>query len=329
MSYSREVIDLALAELNARRKAAVDAQAAHRNEAVSKVPEIKKAEHQLAATASQLVKAIGMGEETEVFMKTLSQKNLAIQSRIHELLEQNGYPADYLDFHFTCPKCDDTGYISGVPCQCFQTLLKQIALNKLGSVSRSGECSFGNFNTDYYPAEVDEEYGVSPRRHMEQVYQYCRCYAEDFDRESENLYLYGETGLGKTHLTLAIAAQVTNAGYQVIYDSASNLLRRLEKERFSSGKDNEFSGAEDEILNCDLLIIDDLGSEFTTQFTVSAVYNIINTRLNCRKPVIISTNLDIRDLEQKYTKRVASRVLGNYRALLFMGRDIRQIKSKE
>lgn len=329
MGYSREVMDGAFAALAARRSAAEATRAAHRIEAVNKVPEIARLEYQLAQTVSELAKAIGMGDDTENFMRTLSQKNMEIQNRIHTLLEQNGYPADYLDFHFTCTKCEDTGYIGGLPCQCLQNTLREFALQKLGTNCRSGECRFGNFNTAYYPTETDEEYGVSPRRRMEQVFNYCKSYAEDFDRDSESLYLYGATGLGKTHLTLAIAAEVTQKGYQVVYDSASNLLRRLEKEHFGSSRGNEYAGAEDEILNCDLLIMDDLGSEFSTQFTVSAIYNIINTRLNRQKPVIISTNLDIRELEQKYTQRVASRVMGSYRALLFMGKDIRQIKSKE
>jgi DNA replication protein DnaC len=158
------------------------------------------------------------------------------------------------------------------------------------------------------------------------VLEYCKNYAEDFGTDSESLYLHGATGLGKTHISLAIANTVAEKGYSVIYDTAQNILSSLEREKFGHNNNGE---REKEILECDLLIIDDLGSEFSTQFTVAAIYNIINTRLLSSKPTIISTNLSIDELTDRYTPRVTSRIVGCYTIKQFKGSDIRQQKRIE
>ena len=164
---------------------------------------------------------------------------------------------------------------------------------------------------------------------MKEILDFCRDYAADFATDSPSLLLYGATGLGKTHLSLAIASEAVKKGYGVIYGSAQNLMSRLEKEHFSSGRNSEYEGSEQALLECDLLIIDDLGAEFSTQFTVAELYNIINTRIMSRLPVIISTNLTPDGLEQKYTQRITSRIIGNYITLYLCGKDIRQIKNTE
>ncbi len=326
MSYSPDVLIAADAELSRRRTSAESERMKRRSEAVKKIPQIAEAERELAITGISVVKAIGMGENAEKYVRALAETNLALQAKIKKLLKDNGFDENYLETEYTCKNCEDTGFINGIPCQCRVDLVKKLAMQKLCGTSQAEKCGFDNFRLDFYPEEPDERFNVSPRKHMQRVFDYCKSYAEDFDSSSDSLYLYGATGLGKTHLTLAIAKEVTKNGGSVIYDSASNLLKRLEKEHFS--KDSAENGAEDEMLACDLLIIDDLGSEFVTQFSVSALYNIINTRLNREKPVIISTNLDAKALEEKYNERTASRILGGYTALLFLGKDIRQLKRK-
>ena len=159
---------------------------------------------------------------------------------------------------------------------------------------------------------------------MESVLNYCKEYAADFSRRSPSLLLYGKTGLGKTHLSLAIAGKAVEEGYGVIYSSAQNLFNKLEKDKFGKADTN----TEETILDCDLLIIDDLGAEFTTQFTVSALYNIVNSRELEGKPTIISTNLMPEQLTKAYGERIASRILSNYVMLYFDGSDIRQIKTR-
>ena len=270
-----------------------------------------------------------MGENAQQFIEELAKKNLASQQRRKDILKENGYPEDYLDAEYTCKKCRDTGFIGGVMCDCYKALLRDTALAELNELSPSARSTFESFNINYYPDTVDPATGINPRSRMKEILDFCRDYAADFATDSPSLLLYGATGLGKTHLSLAIASEAVKKGYGVIYGSAQNLMSRLEKEHFSSGRNSEYEGSEQALLECDLLIIDDLGAEFSTQFTVAELYNIINTRIMSRLPVIISTNLTPDGLEQKYTQRITSRIIGNYISLYFCGKDIRQIKNTE
>ncbi len=325
MSYSNSVLAKATQLLEKRRRKAERTQLARRIEVSERIPEITKYEAQLSSTGLAVVKAIGMGENAEEYIQQLSELNLSIQEKIRQALSENGYSEDYLEIPYTCSICSDTGFSNGYVCECRKELLKQLAKDELSAVSESENCSFDNFSIEYYPEPIDAALGVSPQKRMKSIAEYCKCYAEDFDTDSESLYMHGATGLGKTHLSLAIANVVAEKGYRVIYDTAQNIFSSLEKEKFSYSGNGE---REKEILDCDLLIIDDLGSEFSTQFTSAAIYNIINTRINRSKPVIISTNLTENELEAKYTQRVTSRIIGNYVSLLFLGRDIRQLKRK-
>lgn len=325
MSYSKATLAKAAQVLESRRNKAQRTQMARHLAVTEKLPVISKYEAQLSETGLSVVKAIGMGSDAQEYINQLSQLNLAVQDKIKSILRENGFPEDYLEIPYTCKICSDTGYKDGYICECRKELLRELAKKELASVSTSDRCNFDNFSLNYYPQPIDNALGVSPYKRMREILEYCKCYAEDFDTESESLYMHGATGLGKTHLSLSIANIVAENGYRVIYDSAQNLLSSLEKEKFSYSGSNE---REKEILECDLLIIDDLGSEFSTQFTVAALYNIINTRINRSRPVIISTNLSETELEAKYTQRITSRIIGNYVSLLFLGKDIRQIKNK-
>lgn len=323
MSYGKDTLLKATQILENRRSKAQRIQLAHHMEVTDKIPDIAKYEAKLAETGLAVVKAFGMGKDAQDYIKQLAEMNDALQKVIKATLVDNGYPENYLEIPYTCKNCEDTGFVGGYACECRIKILKEIAKDSLASVSPSANCTFENFNLDYYPLPADSATGVSPQKRMSEIFEYCKCYAEDFDTDSESLYFHGATGLGKTHLSLAIANTVAENGFRVIYDSAQNILSSLEREKFSHNNNGE---REKEILDCDLLIIDDLGSEFSTSFTVAAVYNIINTRLNRSKPVIISTNLTKNELEAKYTQRVTSRIIGGYTSLLFMGKDIRQIK---
>lgn len=324
MSYSKATLIKVAQKLESRRNKAQRTQMARHLEITEKLPVISKYENQLSETGLSVVKAIGMGSDAQEYIKQLSEMNLAVQDKIRSLLKENGYPEDYLETPYTCKRCSDTGFKGGYVCECRKDLLRQLAKEELASISTSDRCNFDNFSIEYYPQPIDSALGVSPQKRMADILEYCKCYAEDFDTDSESLYMHGATGLGKTHLSLAIANVVAENGYRVIYDTAQNILSSLEKEKFSYSGTNE---REKEILDCDLLIIDDLGSEFSTQFTVAAIYNIVNTRINRSKPVIISTNLTEAELEAKYTQRITSRIIGNYVSLLFLGKDIRQLKN--
>lgn len=329
MSYSRKVFEAASIQLQRRRDKAEKQQLAHRNEAYVKLPQLISIDREIASAGAEVVKAIGMGANAQKFIDDLARSNLAAQNKKKELLKSAGYPEDYLDTHYVCQKCRDTGFVEGYMCDCFKSLLKQTALAQLNDLTSSANTTFDNFSLKYYPDLVDEKSGINLRQRMGEIYNFCKCYAEDFDTDSPGILMYGETGLGKTHLSLAIANKVVEKGFDVIYGSAQNLMRKLEKEHFSNQKNNEYEGSADTILSCDLLIIDDLGAEFSTQFTIASLYNIVNTRMMANLPTIISTNLSPEQLEQKYTARITSRIIGNYVALRFFGRDIRQIKKYE
>ena len=321
MAYSKETYKKAEQELAQRRSRALAERENHHRIAVETVPEILEAEEKMSRAGLATIKAVGMGAaDAKEYIQKLSEINLEAQAQRRLLLKSNGFPEDWLDVHYTCKKCEDKGFVSGIMCGCFKELLKSIEYEKLCSKLPVGNCRFDNFKLDYYPDGA----GTSPKKRMESVLNYCKAYAADFSRRSPSLLLYGKTGLGKTHLSLAIAGNAVEEGYGVIYSSAQNLFNKLEKDKFGKADTN----TEETILDCDLLIIDDLGAEFTTQFTVSALYNIVNSRELESKPTIISTNLMPEQLTKAYGERIASRILSNYVMLYFDGSDIRQIKTR-
>lgn len=330
MNYSRKVYNKAATVLERRRSNAEHVQLLHRDEAYSKIPELIEIDREIASAGAQVIRAIGMGENAQSYIEDLSRRNLASQQRRKDILKENGYPENYLDADYHCKECRDTGFVGGVMCDCYRELLRDTAIAELSEFSISGCPTFKSFNINYYPDAADAQSGVNLRERMSEVLNFCKSYAEDFGTDSPSLLFYGATGLGKTHLSLAIAAEAVKKGYGVIYGSAQNLMARLEKEHFSNNRtNNEFEGSEQAMLECDLLVIDDLGAEFSTQFTVAELYNIVNTRMMSRLPVIISTNLMPDELEKRYTQRITSRIVGNYISLYFCGRDIRQLKLME
>lgn len=321
MAYSRETYVKAENEMKRRRSEALLKREANHDAAVRACPEILEQEEIMARAGLDTIKAVGMGADGEKYIMNLARINLDAQDRRKALLRKNGFPEDWLDVPYTCKECEDTGSVNGLVCECYKNLLRSIEYEKLCSKLPVNKCSFENFKLDYYP----EGAGISPRKRMESVFDYCKAYAADFGKSSPSLLLYGMTGLGKTHLSLAVAGKAVEAGYGVIYTSAQNLFNRLEREKFGRAEDNN---TEQSILDCDLLIVDDLGAEFSTQFTVSALYNIVNCRDLEGRPTIISTNLSPEKLKDTYSDRIASRILSNYVILQFDGADIRQLKTR-
>lgn len=322
MTYSPSEYEQARKELDKRRNSAEAVQKAHRDEIAAKFPELVKIEQEMAAAGLSVIKALGMGDDSMDYIKSLEKANLDAQRRRAELLKDNGYPEDYLKVKYYCSQCNDRGFKNGRMCSCHKLILRSIAYEKLCSRFPVDKCTFTNFELSYYP---DNGGDITPRKRMSAVFDYCKDYAANFSSHSPSLLMAGKTGLGKTHLSLAIAGQVINRGYGVIYASAQNILNKLESEKFGRGSNND---TEKKLIECDLLILDDLGTEFSTQFTVSAIYNIINTRLLSDKPTIISTNLTFEELEKVYSQRISSRILSEYTLLCFDGTDIRQLKTR-
>ena len=286
-------------------------------------PELRALNRKLSAAGLKAVQLAITGDQAA--MGRLRDENLADQERRREILESLGSSEEALEVHYTCPVCNDTGVVGNHYCDCFKRLVKSLQTENLNAVSPAGDSTFDNFNLAYYQGVTDPETGVDAYSRMGQIVSYCEAYAEDFGLSSPSLILYGNTGLGKTHLSLAIANKAIEKGFNVLYGSAHNLLSEIEKEHFGRLKTDD--SPEDNVLNADLLILDDLGAEFSTSFTVSMVYNIINTRILKGLPTIISTNLWYDEISDKYGNRVYSRIIGNYTPLEFAGRDVRQLKN--
>lgn len=324
MAYKQIVYQKAKAELEARRKKAESENDARRLKAISLCPEIAQVEAEIASYGLDAVKALGMGGDAEKYIRDLSLKSLAAQEKKKELLKGAGLAEDYLDIKYTCPLCKDTGSHDGFFCDCQKNEVINQAKLLLGETAPVKKCTFEKFSLQYYPDVVDPVLGVSQREHMSTIFNFCRSYANRFTKKAQGLVMYGGTGLGKTHLSLAIANVVIERGYDVYYGSAQSIMEKLEREHF--GRKNTDESEKDDIINSDLLIIDDLGVEFVTQFTVAALHDILNSRMLKGLPTIISTNLEMEEIYEKYTQRIASRLFGSSLPLAFCGRDIRQIK---
>lgn len=266
--------------------------------------------------ASLAIAAISGDSQTLEKLKTLCDKASA---KKNEILKANKIEKP----EAVCKICNDENYLSGKLCSCVECIAKQLTFEELSASLPINDCSFDNFDLKYYSSEPDEN-GNIPRKRATALLKLCREFADNFPFVSSSLLFMGAAGLGKTHLSLSIVSAVAEKGYGVVYGSAYNLLSAAEKEHFSYNGDNE---KEEALLNCDLLVIDDLGTEFLTSYTSALIYNIINTRILNGKPTIINTNLSFDELENRYTARITSRFLGSYEMKKFIGSDIRQIKA--
>lgn len=326
MGYSREVYDAALAELERRRIEAVNRSAALKDRMMLKYPRIREIEAAMAGSSIQVAKAVLDGGDVESAVERIKRENLTLQAELAALLAAEGESARDFEPRYTCPSCEDTGYVNGQVCGCLKNLMREEACRRLSHSVSMELTSFDDIRLSYYPeTPVEPRSGSTPRQWMANIIKFCREYADSFGPAAENLLFSGPTGTGKTHLSLSIARAATEKGYGVVYGPAQVLLRRLEKEHFG----RQAGDSEEMLLECDLLILDDLGTEFGSPFTTSCLYNIINTRLLEARPTIISTNLQPPELLERYGQPIASRVVGAYRALLFMGQDIRQLQAAE
>lgn len=284
--------------------------------AYSAQPRFRDIDRELSSIgAKAAIEALSGGNVTE-----LKRRSEALANEKKALLDKYGVK----DIEYDCSVCNDTGYVNGKICGCVKKIASFLITEELSHEMPIDRSRFDNFNLKYYP-DKDGADG-NPRRRMTAVLKVCREYALKFDpANSPNLLFMGNTGLGKTHLTLAVAAEIIDKGFIPVYGAAENLFSLIEKEKFSG----ENRGAYDAMIKSDLLIIDDLGAEMATAFTKSALYNLINTRLLSGRPTIINTNLTMKEIEARYTARISSRLIGNFEAYKFIGADIRQQKALE
>lgn len=327
MGYSAEIYSRAKKQMEQRRQLAEEELDKRRRVLIEKEPHVEEIERELVRISVAAGRAVLQGANKVKQLEVLKENSLSLQKELSEILKRRGLQENYLDPWYQCRLCEDTGNIDGKMCSCMKQLLRQTAYEDLNKISPLSLCSFESFSVDYYSKDTVAVVGRTTYDYMSAVLRYCKNYAAKFDENAENLLFQGGTGLGKTHLSLSIAQEVISKGFGVIYVSAPNILSRLETRQFG-GRSYERTEDEQLLQECDLLIIDDLGTEFVTKFTQSSIYNIINTRLNMAKPVIISTNLSIKELEDIYGQRMVSRMVGMLKRIDFFGNDIRQLKIK-
>ena len=321
MAYSEQVLHRAQMRL-AKEKADFEAAAADRVQAVySRLPRLKQIEQQLQHCAAQaVIAAFRKDAGSADAIDSLKKESLALQQERDWVLKNNDLELAALEVGAVCPDCGGSGYIGAVMCKCLRELCRQEQIKELSSLL-SGEETFDDFRLDYYSMETDPQVGVSPRSLMQRTFLDCRKYAEGFQHHSPSLLFSGNPGLGKTFLSACIARTVANRGFSVVYDTAGKLFSDFEAVKFGGNQDDLTA----KYLGCDLLIIDDLGTELVTQFTYSVLYQVINTRLLERKPVIVSTNLSKDAIQKRYPGPIASRLIGSYLLYPFLGSDIRLI----
>ncbi len=327
MAYSKKVYDIAKDKLNSRRVNALNIADFRKNELFSQFPRLNEIERKLTEIGINTARAVFSGKDAAVELTSLKEKSIALQNEFKHILVSNGYSEDYLEPHFVCEKCKDTGYVElenkTIVCDCYKKLMSDVACEQLNKISPLSLSSFDSFDLGCY-SEIPDSNGNIPYTRMNKIYDYCLNYAKTFRPDSKGIMMRGDTGLGKTHLSLAIANEVIKSGYSVVYVSAPDILSKLEREHFSYNYSNEEQLMQS-LLECDLLIIDDLGTEFSTQFSSTTVYNLFNSRINMGKPVIISTNLDAEGLEKIYSQRFVSRVMATCPVLHFIGTDFRSL----
>ena len=324
MAYSAEVMQRARARLAAAKADRESENQHHLATAYERIPRLREIDRQLRLTMAMAAQAaFSRGGDVQAMMNEAREKNLSLQ-RERENLVNLYFEEGYLDDSPICSHCGGSGWLGANMCECLAELCRQEQKKELTFLS-AGRENFDQFRLEYYPDRVDTNLGVNIRRVMEKTYQTCRKYAYSFDEKSGNLLFSGDTGLGKTFLSACIARTVADRGYSVVYESAPHMFSKLERARFSG--DEEARRESRKYNECDLLIVDDLGTEMPGQFVTAALYSLINDRLLAAKPIIISTNLNSEDLARRYSPQIASRLRGSFTRVAFLGEDIRVKKN--
>lgn len=332
MAYTETVLRRASARLEARRMDRQAQQEARRQTVYARLPDLRAIDRSLQQSIPQvLAAAMRKGEDPGQAVAALREKNLDLQKQRADLLRKAGFSeTEGEDLPF-CPQCDDSGWCGATMCRCLKQLCTEEQIKELSYLLNLGDQSFARFRLDYYGQKLWPDYGRSPRENMEKILAFCRRFAQQFGQGPAcSLLFYGGTGLGKTFLSACIAREVAEGGASVVYEGVGTILSRFEEQKFSRDL-LDAREAKDETrryLRCDLLIVDDLGSEMLTPFVQAALYQLINTRLVEGRATIISTNFTMDALRGRYSPQLVSRLEGEYEALPFFGEDIRLLKKQ-
>lgn len=310
--YTRENYQKIKEMIAARKERAEMLADMRRRELATRSSEIAAIDRKLRGVGLEIFRAACSGED----IKPIREKNLALSAKRRDIIRSLGLPEDYDKPDYTCKKCSDSGFTDDSRiCSCFKEALTVLNIESSGMGKLIEKQSFDTFDLSWYEGQE--------RERAELILSVAKRFVKSFGRDTENLLFIGNTGTGKTHISTAIAKEIITRGFDVLYDSAQNIFSDFETDKFKSGYSPQYESKAEKYLECDLLIIDDLGAEFVSQFTVSCLYNLINTRKNRGLSTIISTNLSPEELGAKYEGRISSRLMGEYTVLPFLGKDHR------
>ena len=332
MSYDAAIVQRASARLARRKEIRERRRWDLEQELYRRQPRLRELDRAIGGTMAELAGLAISGKPIQADgpeIADIRKRNLELQAQRAELLHTLGYPPDALDDTPACAQCGDTGWAGSEMCTCLKQLCAQEQMKALTALlNLTDEQDFDRLRLDVY-SDQPWEGKRSPRENMKRVVTVCEGFARRFpDYPLHNLLLSGGTGLGKTFLSGCIAREVSGHGYSVVYDTAISLFSTFEAKKFSRDLGQERQARDDtrRYLNCDLLILDDLGSELTTPLAQSTLYEVVNSRLQGGKHTIISTNLSMEQIGARYTPQVVSRLAGAYQELTFYGDDIRRMK---
>ncbi len=323
MAYTNTVLSRArarLAEENERRRAEYEE---HLARAYALRPRLREIDRSLRGTSAKLAMMILRQEgDPQAELAKLRAENEALQNERQWILDEAELPEGFLDDSPVCTLCGGTGYVGSRMCECLRELCRQEQKRELNALLPTGRERFENFSLELYPDRFYPGLGDTARNLMQKNFSFCRKYAQEFKPGARSLLFSGATGLGKTFLSACVARQAAENGYSVVYVTAGKLFADFEAVRFERAEAESLRDYRD----CDLLIVDDLGTEMTTEFVKAALYEIVNSRLLERHTTLISTNLDENNLEARYGGQIASRLLGGFRVIYFLGDDIRRMR---
>ena len=323
MGYTMDVISRSRKRLEAQNAELRSKLGARQAQVYEKLPRVQEIDMLLRRTMVAAARAALSGQNARQAMEAVRQENLALQAEREELIRQH-FGENYLEDK-VCKACGGSGYVGAQMCQCLAAICRA---EQDKEAARLGDASqhLAAFRLDYYSEAWDNSIGNIPRKIMEKNLQTCKEYAKNFSHGGGNLLFNGGTGLGKTFLAVAVGKEVAAQGYTVCYEGALGLFDKLEKAKFNPTEENLRRAQELE--NCDLLIVDDLGTEFAGQFVIAALYGLLNSRLQAGKAMIITTNLNISEIRQRYSAQIASRMDGEFTLVPFVGTDIRKLKKQ-
>lgn len=322
MAYTNTVLNRARARLlqeNDRKRAEYED---HLARAYALRPRLKEIDRTLRGTSAKLAALILSQGDPAAELAKLRAENEALQAERQWILDEAELPEGYLDDSPVCSLCGGTGYAGSRMCECLRELCRQEQKRELTALLPTGRERFENFSLEVYPDRFYPGLGDTARNLMQKNLNFCKKYAYEFQPGARSLLFSGATGLGKTFLSACVARQVAENGHSVVYVTAGKLFAAYEAVKFERAEADSLRDYRD----CDLLIVDDLGTEMTTEFVKAALYELVNTRLLEHRSTLISTNLNENDLEARYGGQIASRLLGSYRVIYFLGDDIRRKK---